>query len=165
MVYGKLGKFDDALDDLSNALKIDSSYADAFFNRGITYFKLKKNYEAISDYLNACKFDSSFCINSYDNIGYCYFEMMDYSNALKNFIYCLEKDSSKFDSMIGLSMTYYNLKKFDKSKFWMNKAIDLEPRMKKGKVGIDEIAKNGYSYSNEKITLLKKIFELMNLKW
>ena len=43
------GSYDQAIDDFNQALEIDSFYADAYYNRGITWFDKGNLQQALAD--------------------------------------------------------------------------------------------------------------------
>lgn len=54
------GQFKEALDDYNNAIRIDSSEADYFLNRGLIYEKLNQSANAYADYTKAIRLDEKF---------------------------------------------------------------------------------------------------------
>ena len=62
--YEKQEKFDNAVRDYSEALKINKRYLDAYFNRASLYQQLKQTDKAIKDYGRVIK------LNSKDDIAY-----------------------------------------------------------------------------------------------
>ena len=57
LVKGRMGKFQDALNDLDQAIAIDPGYAKAYSNRGVTRGALQQNQAAISDFSQAIRLD------------------------------------------------------------------------------------------------------------
>ena len=50
-----------AIAEFTKAIDLDPTYADAYYNRGITYERLGDSYEANQDFAKACEMDSSLC--------------------------------------------------------------------------------------------------------
>ena len=48
-MFVKLGDYKSAVADYSDAIKIDNAFAEAYFNRGLTYIYLGKTTEGIAD--------------------------------------------------------------------------------------------------------------------
>lgn len=68
LVKGRMGKFQDALNDLDRAIAIDPSYAKAYSNRGVTRGALQQNKASISDFSQAIRLDPRFS-DAYRNRG------------------------------------------------------------------------------------------------
>lgn len=52
--------FELAIDDYSNAIKLDPKYEGAFLNRGVCYYELKKMGKAIEDYNKVIELNSTY---------------------------------------------------------------------------------------------------------
>ncbi len=68
LVKGRMGKFQDALNDLDRAISIQPGYAKAYSNRGVTRGALQQNQEAISDFSQAIRLDPRLA-DAYRNRG------------------------------------------------------------------------------------------------
>ncbi|MBL7157251.1 MAG: tetratricopeptide repeat protein [Candidatus Omnitrophica bacterium] len=55
--YYYFGKFDEAIKDLTSAIKINPRFADAYFYRGITYYKIGNDDMAEKDWKKTCELD------------------------------------------------------------------------------------------------------------
>ena len=80
---------------------------------------------------------------------------------MKNFKKCLSLDSTYFNAMIGLSITYYLKENKEEAKNYINKAISIEPRLAEGVSGIKKLKEEDWPYTEEDKLILKKIFELI----
>ena len=68
LVKGRMGKFQDALNDLDRAIAINPGYAKAYSNRGVTRGALQQNQAAISDFSQAIRLDPRLA-DAYRNRG------------------------------------------------------------------------------------------------
>ena len=68
LVKGRMGEFQDALNDLDRAIAIDPGYAKAYSNRGVTRGALQQNKAAISDFSQAIRLDPRLA-DAYRNRG------------------------------------------------------------------------------------------------
>ena len=68
LVKGRMGKFQDALNDLDKAISIDPGYAKAYSNRGVTRGALQQNNAAIADFSQAIRLDPRLA-DAYRNRG------------------------------------------------------------------------------------------------
>ena len=68
LVKGRMGRFQDALNDLDRAISINPGYAKAYSNRGVTRGALQQNQAAISDFSQAIRLDPRLA-DAYRNRG------------------------------------------------------------------------------------------------
>jgi tetratricopeptide (TPR) repeat protein len=57
-VYGRAARFQEALDDFNQAIKIDSKYAQAYANRALVYREMKRPDLALADFNRAIQLDA-----------------------------------------------------------------------------------------------------------
>ena len=57
-----------SIEDYTRAIELDSSYAPAYYNRGISKYELKDSDGAFKDFNKAIKLDSNFA-SAYNNRG------------------------------------------------------------------------------------------------
>lgn len=160
--YYALKDYDKAISDYTKAIELKPDYADAYFNRGLCYYMQAKYMESISDYFKFAEFKPD-DPGIYDNIGYSYLRLKDYTNATANFKKCIEKDKTIFDAMLGLAITYNTIGEIENAKKYLNDAIKTEPKLSEGMKGIEKLEKDGWSFTDEKKTELKKLFELIGM--
>ena len=55
-----LRKYQEAIIDFNNAIRLDESYTDAYYNRGASYASLGKYEEAISDFSKTIELDPKY---------------------------------------------------------------------------------------------------------
>ena len=92
IVFGNLGKYQEALDAYKRAIKIKPDYAKAHYNLGTVYGKLGKHQEAIYPYKRAIRIKPDYADAHYD-LGYSYFILNDKVSAL--YQYKILKDLNK----------------------------------------------------------------------
>ena len=68
LVKGRMGRFQEALNDLDRAIDINPGYAKAYSNRGVTRGALQQNQAAISDFSQAIRLDPRLA-DAYRNRG------------------------------------------------------------------------------------------------
>jgi len=94
----------------------------------------------------------------YRNIGYCYINKKDYDNSIQYFMKCLNIDSLDVKSVLGLCLAYFEKNDIDSAKKYMNKAKDIEPSIKEGKVNISNMMFEEYNLGE---TYKKKVIKLV----
>ena len=62
LLMHKLGQNDKAIQDYSEAIRLDSQYAEAYNYRGVMYHSLSQHDKADVDLNRACELDSDFWI-------------------------------------------------------------------------------------------------------
>ena len=156
--YVDLQQYDKALADFSKAIELDPGNISGYI--GLSLIDTKK-----ADYDAAIQITKKGILQNpregslYDNIGYLYLEKSDTLNAVSSFKKCLELDNKNFDALLGLAIcSQANL---NNTRYYLDEAKKLEPRLYKGMDGIAELEKDGYPYSVKKKASLKKLFDLL----
>lgn len=72
MIYNRAGALDAAIADFNAALDIDDDLAEAFLNRGNSYFLMSRFDDALADYHRALELDVSKPWAAWYNIGLVY---------------------------------------------------------------------------------------------
>jgi len=99
--YSKLKEYKQAIDDYTQAIKIDTQYADTYRSRGNVYWQLKEYKQAIDDYTQAIKIDPKNA-NYYARRGLTYLQLKDYKQAIDDYNQAIKIDNTK--------TIYYNLR-------------------------------------------------------
>ncbi|WP_300675333.1 tetratricopeptide repeat protein [Soonwooa sp.] len=117
---------------------------------------------AIDDYLELVgKFSKSDFAENYDvlsNIGYCYLDLGEYSNAEHYFKQCLEYHD-EIDALLGLSVVKFKQNDSKELENYKKKALKVNPKLKDIKNGLQALKEEGYSYTPEVENLLLEIFK------
>ncbi len=58
LAYYKIGQYDEAISDFTEALKLKPKHADIYYSRGLAYNKIGQYDKAISDFTEAIKLKS-----------------------------------------------------------------------------------------------------------
>ena len=77
-------RYDSAVKDYSEAIRINPRDADNFYNRGNSYLALDNKNEAINDYDEAVSLDSKLA-DAFYNRGIAYADLGQHGNALRDF--------------------------------------------------------------------------------
>jgi tetratricopeptide (TPR) repeat protein len=83
----KKRNFDGAIYHYNEAIRINPVYADAYYNRGITYYILGRKERALEDFIQTIRMipKNSKSASVYNNIGITYFDLGQYQLALDNY--------------------------------------------------------------------------------
>jgi len=92
ILKGKKGKIEDAMACFNKAIEVDSTYPEAYFNRGYAKNMLDDNKASIADFTKAIQYDSTYS-NAYFNRALAYAEDKDNRAAIKDFTTVIKLDS------------------------------------------------------------------------
>jgi tetratricopeptide (TPR) repeat protein len=123
------GKYIDpqkAIKYLNSAIKLQSDYAEAYYNRGLAYYNLDQYQRAIEDYNEAIRLQpdlaEAYCNrgNAYKNLGHNQRAIEDYNEAIR-----LQPDLAA--AYYNKGNAYYNLDQYQRAIEDYNEAIRLQP--------------------------------------
>ncbi len=120
------GAYNEALVDLSEAVRLDDHDVDAYFNRGLTYYRLHKIEKAIEDFTMAITLNNEF-IEAYVNRGNIYLEFEEYKKAIKDYTKVLAINPNNSLAHNNLGLVYLNLGEYKQATAYFKSAIELEP--------------------------------------
>lgn len=152
-----MDEYTDAIRDYTQAIKLDPENYEYYFGRAFAYSRNHDYYNAINDYKEGLKFASSNAA-MLNNLAYCYLNLSEYEDAEKNFKRALFYDPRHFDSFLGLSILYFKQNKKSACIKHVKQAIEIEPLLKKGIKGLENLENKGYSWSFSDKETLNKIF-------
>lgn len=122
------GKYADAIDKYKQAIKIDSSNYEAYYEISYSMFASGKGKEALSYLQKAVSSDSPFVAGSYDLLGSIY----DDNNEPEKAIECFKKGiaaNPKYQRLYyNLSVTYLRQAKYAEAEAAATEAIKLDPK-------------------------------------
>lgn len=139
-VYFYLGRFFEEQNEFIKAkeyyeksLKINYDQPETHLNLGIVFFRIADYKNAIKEFESASK-DEYLYIDSTINKGKALCELKKYGEALKVFLQIYVEDRKDVELMYDIAATYYKLHEFEKSRFWIKKALVLEPDYEEAKL-------------------------------
>lgn len=121
------GRYSEARGALDQALRLNPSLAEAWYNLGNIAFHKKSLKEALACYERAATSDPKMA-TVYTQIGLTLLEMGNFSSAYKPLEKALELDSSEYLANLGLSEYYRRAKDGSKALQEAQKALLIEPR-------------------------------------
>ena len=124
--YYEKGKYDLAIKNYNEAIKLNPRDADTYNNRGLAYDALENYNLAIKDYNKAIKLDSKDA--DYYNIrGLAFYELEEYDRAIKDYNKAIKLDSKDADYYNNRGLAFYELEEYDRAIKDYNKAIKIDP--------------------------------------
>ncbi len=103
------GYYEDAILEFNKAILLDSTYADAYNDRGFSYDKLAQYDNAMNDFNQALQYyNGSFCLSCcYLNIGLVYGKTNQLNKAVEYFQKAIEKKNEYGEAYYNLAYTYH----------------------------------------------------------
>ena len=119
---------DEAIRILGEVIDLDSTYAEAYYFRGIANYKLEKYYSSLSDFDKAIQFDPALdLVNVYR--GFIYRKLQEVDSALFYFNKYIEsnpQDTSAYDFVLRGKLNY-EAGELDAAIEDFQRALDMEP--------------------------------------
>jgi tetratricopeptide (TPR) repeat protein len=123
------GRYNEAISDFSEAIKIDPEGHVYYYNRGNAYMDLKKFEKAISDYTRTIELNPKY-IDAYINRGLTYSEMIDTNSkylAINDFRNALKINPNQPDALNSIGVIYAQMGKFDSALSFFSEVVKLNP--------------------------------------
>jgi tetratricopeptide (TPR) repeat protein len=124
-------EYDKAIECYDNALKINPSYALAWYNKGLTFFELKKYNEAIECYDNALKINPSYAL-ALNNKGTVFDRLKKYNEAIECYDNALKINPSYALAWRNKGAVLCNLGRHSEMANCYAEAARLDPNIFKG---------------------------------
>ena len=122
-----LGKNEEAIVYLDNALFLDSNNTNAYINRGVALINLGKNKEALECFSKALFLDPN-NILACSNKGVVLDTLGEYKEAIKYFDIVIDKDSTNANAYLGKGTSLAKLGKLEEAIVYFNKVLVLDPK-------------------------------------
>lgn len=123
------GKYDDAIKNFTDAIKIDDECAAAYNGRGMAY-GMKKDFDAaIKDFDQTIKLEPQ-NPEGYSNRGKAYLDKGDNQKALADFNKAIEIDPKYSNSYNNRGALYFHSGETEKAIADFKKAVELDPNNK-----------------------------------
>ncbi len=118
--------FHNAVRNLTRAIELDSSFAEAYNVRALTYHELGDREAAIRDYNQAIRLEPD-AYEYYNNRGVTWHDMGDYAKAIDDFSESIRLESRVPHSYCLRALSAYASEDFKSAKQDLEKAVTLDP--------------------------------------
>ncbi|MDB9485804.1 tetratricopeptide repeat protein [Dolichospermum circinale CS-537/01] len=125
--HRNLKNYKQAIDDYTQAIKIDTKNPTYYRDRGVAYGKLKNYKQAIDDYTQAIKIDDKNAIY-YVGRGLAYFQLKDYKQAINDYSQAIKIDDKNAIYYNARGLTYLELKDYKQAIDDLTQAIKLDTK-------------------------------------
>jgi len=143
IAYDSKKDYDRAIQDYTEAIRLNPSYAYAFNNRGGAYGDKKEYDRAIQDYDQAIRLNPSYAL-AFNNRGNAYYYKKDYDRAIQDYDQVIRLNPSFAEAFYSRGLAYDNKKDFDRAIQDFDQAIRLNPSF------ADAFNDRGIAYRNKK---------------
>ena len=124
--FVSLHRYDEALADFEQALKLSPTNDNALVGRGNVHFWKGESEAALQDYMKAVSLDPK-PADRYNDLGNVYFTRGQYDDAIKAYGEALRRDPKYFFAYSGRGNVYRETKAYDRAVTDYTSAIQLNP--------------------------------------
>jgi protein O-mannosyl-transferase len=124
--YSKLGRYQDAIEDLSQAVRIVPNDAEAHYNLGVTYASLGRYQEAIEAYKQVIRIKPDDA-EAHCNLGNTYLSLGHYQDAVEAFKQAIIIKPDYAEVYFNLGNTYLSLGHYQDAVEAFKQAIIIKP--------------------------------------
>lgn len=122
----KQGNYEGAIEDYTQAIRLNSDDAEAYFKRGNAYAKLKNHQRAIEDYTQAIRIAPN-SDGAYLNRGHAHFDLKDYQEAIEDYTQAIRLNPDNAEIYFNRAKAHANLKDYQKAIEDYTQVIRLNP--------------------------------------
>lgn len=120
------GNYEEAIDDFTKAINLNSNDPLAYYNRGLAYRELDKNSEAISDFSQTIRLDPEYTL-AYYNLGLAHRAQDNPSDAVDDFTNALALGQEDAAVYFNRGLAYRTLNNLDMAIDDFTEALALDP--------------------------------------
>ncbi len=121
-----LGKYEEAIEDYNEALRLNPQYAETYYNRGIARQMIGKHREAIGDYDEAIRVNPNYT-DAYNNRGGAHHRLGKHQHAIKDFGEAIRINPKYASAYNNRGFVKYGLRKYHDAIKDYDEAIRLNP--------------------------------------
>src|SRR5262249_11727623 len=126
LIFHDQGKFDNAIADFTEAIRLDPKFVAAYYNRSRSYLRKRDYDRALADAEETTRIDPNY-VSGYGQAGYVLKDMHQYDRALAAFDTALKHDPNSANALIGRGNTYIDKKNYSQAVAEFNAALKIEP--------------------------------------
>ena len=120
----KQAKYDKAIEHYTRAIDLNPEHANAYYNRGITYYKKDAFDNAIKDFNKTINFNPKHA-NAYYNRGITYIDKGAFDNAIEDFNKTINFNPKHANAYYNRGQAWLHLSKWEKAKADLSDAKDM----------------------------------------
>jgi protein O-mannosyl-transferase len=127
VIYGELGRWDDAIADYTKAIIANPEYLYAYNNRGNAYGKLGQWDKTVTDCSEMIAMDPKYATAWY-NRGFAYANLSQWDKAIADYSQAIRLNRDYKDAYNDRGYSYASLGQWDKAITDYSKAIEIDPK-------------------------------------
>merc|ERR1712194_533058 len=131
ILYDRQEKYEKAIDCYEFAVAIDDQYSSAFFNMGSAWMVLKSFDKAVQQFIYVFEIEEHKDPYLLQSIGHCYFELNNYSLALKNYHKGIKIEPLLHEAWYGVGLILEEQEKWLEAVHFFGKAHQIEDKFPK----------------------------------
>ncbi len=124
--YEQLKDYEKAIESYQRSISLHPFFIEAKNNLGVLYLKTGMIDEAVEEFKNAIEINP-YHPNLHNNLGYLYSKIYLFNEALKEYLKAIELDPNIPELYKNIGLLYYKIGDYEKSKFYINKYLLLNP--------------------------------------
>ena len=124
--YKSKGQLEIALKQFMQAIKLNPSYAEAHFNKGIVLRDLNHTSEAIKSYQNAVNIKKDYP-EAHNNLANVYFHLKSFGPSIEHYELAIKYNPSFAEAYKNLGIVYRAIERYDKAGENFDKALSINP--------------------------------------
>jgi lipoprotein NlpI len=128
IAYWALGQKEKSMENYSMAIKVDSTYADAHYGRGVCYYYLNDQDNALIDYTNALKYLQR--PELYYNRGLIYSNKKMWNEAITDFSKAISTTPNNSSLYYNRGLAYGGMNQWELAAEDFTKTLQIEPQNK-----------------------------------
>jgi hypothetical protein len=130
LAYFRKNEWDKSLAYYDTCLRLAPTKSITYSNMGVIYFNRQQYDKALEVYEKAVRYDPRFA-DAWFNLGSTYGTLGKYNEAINAFKKCIEINPDKAEAYYYIGITYQMLNDNQNAQFYLNKAYELKPSLKK----------------------------------
>jgi Flp pilus assembly protein TadD len=124
--YSRSGRVDEAIVECRKALAIQSPYAEAHYNLGVTLYKQGRLDEAIDEYRKAITVEPGYA-KALNNLGIAYIDKGDINKAIFYLAKGLKTNQANAEVLVGFGVAFIRKGWLDRAVRQFQKALSIKP--------------------------------------
>jgi tetratricopeptide (TPR) repeat protein len=120
------GDYVTAIEEYTQAIRLDPNYADAYYNRGLAYYNKEDYDRAIADYSQAVRLNPDYALAYYGR-GLAYYNKEDYDREIADYTKAIRLDPNYTSAYYNRGLAYNEKGDYDRAIADYTKAIRLDP--------------------------------------
>jgi len=125
--HGNAGRYDEAIRDYTEAIRLNPQFANMYYNRGFAYYNKGEYDRAIADFNEAIRLNPQF-VEAYYNRGLAYYNKGNYDRAIADYNEAIRFNPQLSEAYYNRGVAYYKKGNYDRAMADFNEAIRLNPQ-------------------------------------